>query len=177
MPDSIQSGEYSMGSGIDGASYNSDGDPNVLNANRNDDGQWLNANWDHPDNQWNDNGAFAFLVPATHSHFSPRFGGVEFFTSCPFHPPSILPTSSNISESAIYFLVSSDFVSHRIMHSNFNVSTFRVAIRTYGSFSSRERNAAADIVSMISINITSILAPSEYRCNFGSSAWYVCQSR
>jgi hypothetical protein len=63
MPDSIQLGEYSMGSGIEGTSYNSDGDPNVLNANRNDDGQWLNANWDHPDNHWNDNGAFAFLVP------------------------------------------------------------------------------------------------------------------
>ena len=52
-----------MGSGKGGASHDSDGDPNVLNSDRNDDGQWLNANFDHPDNQWNDNGAFAFLVP------------------------------------------------------------------------------------------------------------------
>ncbi len=50
---------------MDGIPHISDGDPNVLNANRNDEGRWLNANWDKPDNQWNDNGALAFLVPAT----------------------------------------------------------------------------------------------------------------
>src|SRR3989344_1036022 len=43
----------------------SDGNPNVLYANRDNDGQWGNTNWDKPDNQWDDNGAFAFLVPAT----------------------------------------------------------------------------------------------------------------
>lgn len=42
----------------------SDGDPNVLYSNRNDDKSWVNANYDRPDNNWNDNGAFAFL--ATH---------------------------------------------------------------------------------------------------------------
>jgi hypothetical protein len=78
MSDSIQLGEYSMSSGIGGASYNSDGDPNVLNANRNDDGQWLNANFDHPDNRWNDNGAFAFLVPATLFISHPASAGSSF---------------------------------------------------------------------------------------------------
>ncbi len=53
------------GGSMDGIPHISDGDPNVLNANRNDEGRWLNANWDKPDNQWNDNGALAFLVPAT----------------------------------------------------------------------------------------------------------------
>ena len=43
----------------------SDGDPNVLYANHDEDSSWVNTNWDKPDNQWNDNGAFAFLVPAT----------------------------------------------------------------------------------------------------------------
>jgi len=33
-------------------------------------------------------------------HFSPRFGGAEFFASCPFQPPSILPISPSTSESA-----------------------------------------------------------------------------
>ena len=61
----MQPGEYSTGSGLGGASHNSDGDPNVLYANRNDDGRWVNANWDNPGNQWNTNGAFAFLVPAS----------------------------------------------------------------------------------------------------------------
>ena len=82
-----------MGGGKEGISHYSDGNPNVLNANRNDDGQWLDANIDHPDNQWNDNGAFAFLVPETLFTSHPAFGGVEFLMSCPFHPPSILPTS------------------------------------------------------------------------------------
>jgi hypothetical protein len=48
----------------------SDGDPNVLYSNRNDDGQWLNANYENPDNKWNDNGGFAFEAPQL-SHFSP----------------------------------------------------------------------------------------------------------
>ena len=42
----------------------SDGNPNVLNANRNDDGRLVNANWDKPGNQWNDDGAFVFPVSA-----------------------------------------------------------------------------------------------------------------
>lgn len=54
-----------MDSAMEGILHISDGNPNVLNANRNDDGRWLNANWDDPQNRWNDNGAFAFLVSAT----------------------------------------------------------------------------------------------------------------
>ena len=50
---------------MDGTPHASDGDPNVLNANRNDDGRRLNANWDKPGNQWNGNGLFAFPVLAT----------------------------------------------------------------------------------------------------------------
>lgn len=67
-----------MGGGTDGASHVSDGDPNVLNANRGDDSQWLNTNWDKPDNQWNDNGAFAFTVPATHFISRPALAGLSF---------------------------------------------------------------------------------------------------
>lgn len=129
---------------------------------------WQSVEW-----QW----GVCVRRPCNSLYFSPCFGRVEFFVSCPFHPPNILPTSSNISDNAMNFLVSSDFVSHKIRQSNFNVSTFFVARRTYGSFSSRGRNAAAEIASMISINNVSILAPSEYRCNFGSSVWYVCQSK
>ena len=52
-----------MGGGIEEKIHNSDGHPNVLKAHRND-GSYVNANYDNPENQWNDNGAFAF--PATH---------------------------------------------------------------------------------------------------------------
>ncbi|MDB5275019.1 MAG: hypothetical protein JWO58_3386, partial [Chitinophagaceae bacterium] len=56
-----------MGSGIDDLSHRTDrdGNPNVLNANRNDDGRWLNAYWDKPSNKWNTGGASALLVPET----------------------------------------------------------------------------------------------------------------
>ena len=67
-----------MSSGNGGTSHNSDGNPNVLTANRNDDGHWLNANWDNPDNQWNDDGAFAFLVPATLFISHPALSGLSF---------------------------------------------------------------------------------------------------
>jgi hypothetical protein len=60
MPDKIQPFDFLSGGDRDGASYNSDGDPNLLNVNRNDDGQWLNSNYDKPGNKWNDNGGFAF---------------------------------------------------------------------------------------------------------------------
>ena len=54
-----------MGSGKDGVFHISDGDLDVLCADRNDDGRRLNTNWDKPDNRWNDEGLFAFLASAT----------------------------------------------------------------------------------------------------------------
>ena len=50
---------------MDGVPHISDGDPNVLNANRNDDGRYVNAYNDNPSNQWDDDGAFAFPVLAS----------------------------------------------------------------------------------------------------------------
>ncbi len=72
-----------MGGGIDGKIYISDGNPNVLNSNRNDDGQWLNSYWDNPDNEWNDNGAFAFLVPQLTSFLSLFWESFLFYLSLP----------------------------------------------------------------------------------------------
>ena len=43
----------------------SDGDPYVLFADRDGDGQWVLAGWDNPDDQWGGVGAFAFVVPAS----------------------------------------------------------------------------------------------------------------
>lgn len=43
----------------------SDGNPDVLCAHRDGDGRWVDASWVHPDDRWNDSGAFAFLVPAS----------------------------------------------------------------------------------------------------------------
>jgi hypothetical protein len=78
MPDSIQSQEYSRGGGIGDISRNSDGDPNLLGANRNDDGVRLNAYWDKPGNRWNRDNGFAFAVSQL-SSFLLRFHGRVLF--------------------------------------------------------------------------------------------------
>ena len=54
--------EYSKSGVIGGILHNSDGDPKLLSANRNDDGSWLNTNYDNPDNKWNRSDGFAFVV-------------------------------------------------------------------------------------------------------------------
>jgi hypothetical protein len=78
IPNSIQSGEHSTDGGAEGGVHVSDGDPNVLNSNRYGDGRWLDTDWDKPENQWNDDGAFAFLVPQLSSFLLSRSGGVLF---------------------------------------------------------------------------------------------------
>jgi len=40
----------------------SDGDPNLLFVNRSDDGRWLDANYDRPDDRWRREYGFAFVV-------------------------------------------------------------------------------------------------------------------
>ncbi len=62
MPNKVQPGEHSKGSDVDDISRNSDGDPNLLSANRDDDGQWLSTCYDGPDDKWNRNNGFAFAV-------------------------------------------------------------------------------------------------------------------
>ena len=79
MPNTIQPWEYSSGGGIDDILRNSDGNPNLLNANRNDGGRRLNTYYDNPDNQWNDNGGFAFSLSQLFSFLS-YFGGRVLFS-------------------------------------------------------------------------------------------------
>jgi len=51
----------------------SDGDLNVFNVERNDDGSWLNGNNGHPDNRRNADSRFVFALPRKSFHFSPNF--------------------------------------------------------------------------------------------------------
>ncbi len=100
-------------------------------------------------------------------HFPPMLLGGFCFSSCPPHPPSILPIASIFMESAIYFVSSSDFVSQSIMRSSFAVSTFLIAARTNGSFSGRGRNSAVATNSILSTRYVSTLWPSECRWVLG----------
>ena len=159
-----------MGGGTDGISYKTDrdGNPNVFNLNGNDDALWLDGNnWAKPDNRWNADNRFVF-VARNFLHFSPAFAGEFCFASCPFQPPSILPISSTFTDKAIYFLLSRDFVSHRTISSILSVSVFRIANRTHGCFSSRERKLATATASMISTKKVSIFCPRECLWIFGS---------
>ena len=50
---------------MDGVAHknDSDGNPNVFNVNRNDDGKaWLNDNWAKPDNKWNTDNEIIFRL-------------------------------------------------------------------------------------------------------------------
>ena len=128
MPDSIQPGEDSKGSGLDDTSRNSDGDLNLLNVNRSGNGQWLNTYYDNPDNQWNQVNGFAFVVSQL-SLFLPYFLVGEFcFVSCPLQPPSMRPMASIFSDRDKYLLLFKDLVSHNINRNILTVSAFLIAI-------------------------------------------------
>lgn len=146
---------------MDDILYNSDGDPNLLYTNWNDDRSWLNANWDKPGNQWNRENGFVFLASQL-SSYSPNYLGEFCFVSCPFQPPSILPISSIFLEREIYFFVSNDFVSHKIIKNIFKVSVFLIASLTQGCFSRGDKKLAIAIASIISENNLSIFKPREY---------------
>ncbi len=166
----IQRGEASRGSGMGGILHISDGNPNLLGANRNDDGQWLNAYYGKPDNRWNRDNGFAFAVSQLSlflSHFLREFSFSKFFNNFPRHPPRFLPISSNFADKAMYFLLSKDFVSQSIIKNTFKVSSFLIAKRTNGSFSFSDRKFAVIIASIASIKILSIFSPKEYLCVFG----------
>lgn len=76
MPKTIQPREHSKGGGTGGSLYvtDSDGNLNLLGVNRNDDGRWLNTYNGKPDNRWNREYGFVFLVPAT-AFVSPKLFG------------------------------------------------------------------------------------------------------
>jgi hypothetical protein len=77
MPNKIQPRENSKGGVTEDILRSSDGDLNLLNANRNDEGRWLNTAYDNPDNEWNRENGFAFVLSQL-SHFSPAFTAGEF---------------------------------------------------------------------------------------------------
>ncbi len=161
MPNPIQPGEYSMGSGTDGAAHitDSNGNPSAFNVERNDDGRsWLNNDWANPDNRWNLDNRLLFHLRNS-LYFSSARAGEFCFCNCPCHPPSILPALSSWVDRAIYCLSRNDFVSHSTITNSLRVSSFRIAKRTYGDFSSRFRNAAAEAASITSTNNVSIFSP------------------
>jgi len=59
----------------------SDGDPNLLGVNRNDDGRWLNAYCDKPGNSWGRENGFAFVASQIALFLLRLDGGVLFLLS------------------------------------------------------------------------------------------------
>jgi hypothetical protein len=70
IPNKIQSREYSKDSGVDDISYNSNGNPNLLGVNRNDNGSWLGAYVGAPVDGWGRDGGFAVSLPQFSSFLS-----------------------------------------------------------------------------------------------------------
>ena len=152
------------------ATFNRWNDKRKVNINRND-------------NDWNDNWWFAGVRNSL--HFSSALAGEfcllkicwEDLASCPFHPPSILPISSNFKDKAIYFLVSNDFASHKTSRRTLRVSIFLMARRTYGALSTGDKNEALATVSIVSTNKLSIFKPKENRLALAKLWWYSCHKR
>src|ERR1700733_14301561 len=75
-----------MGSGFDGVAYitDSDGNPNVFNVERDEDGLWLNNNFAKPTNKWNPENKFLFRL---RKYFLSALIGCGFsfpdYLSCP----------------------------------------------------------------------------------------------
>ena len=120
MPNTIQLGEYSMGSVMDGVLYitDSDGNLKLFNVNHDDNGRWLNSNYGNPENVWNGDNQFVFCYSL---HSPPQCGGVSFY-SCLINPPKIFPTSFNLFERIIYFLLSKALISQEICKKNLSKS-------------------------------------------------------
>ena len=95
------------------------------------------------------------------------FGAVEFFTNCPFQPPSILPMALIFSEIAMYCLSLSEFDSQRTMSIILIVSVLRMARCTKGSFSCGFKKEAVAVASIASTKSVSTRKPSECRCVLG----------
>jgi hypothetical protein len=71
--------------------HKSDGDPNLLSANRNDDGRWLDTYYGKLDNSWNRDNGFAFAVSLLSSFSLSFFERVLFY----YLP---LPTTEHFSD-------------------------------------------------------------------------------
>lgn len=113
----------------------SDGNLNVFNVERNEDGLWLNANNGNPTNFWNPENRWVF-ARRNFLHF-PADAGFSFtLLACRFHPPSIFPISLNFSESAMYFFVSNAFISQSTCKKNFTRSSRTAAFSKCNDFCS-----------------------------------------
>lgn len=109
VPHTIQSREYSMGSGMDGAAHKLW----AVNANWNGDGWNVNANSIENPNRWNVGNEFV----SRYSFLSPPTGGV--FARMPFRqPPIILPISSIRMASSSQCLFEISFASQEICTKN-----------------------------------------------------------
>ncbi len=126
MPKTIQLREHSKGSGTGGSLYvtDSDGSPSLLGVGRSDDGRWFVTYYGGPDDWWGRGYGFVFLVPATAFITLPFYAGEFRLINCPFQPPSILPISSSFVDSAMYFLLSRNFDSHKTISRMVRVSVF-----------------------------------------------------
>ena len=113
----------------------SDSNPNLLELNRDDKGEYLNAYNGNPENTWNREQVFVFLAPQLFLFLLDYRVGEFCFMTCPCHPPSILPIASSFSDTAAYLAVSRLFISHAICKKIFAISSLRIALWIYAPFS------------------------------------------
>lgn len=100
ITDKIQPGEHSKSGGMEGAVHitDSDGNQNVFELKRNNDGKtWLNGNWASPDDKWNLDNEIVFRLRNC-VYFSFACAREFCLDTFPYQPPSILPITSSFSD-------------------------------------------------------------------------------
>lgn len=86
---------------------------------------------------------------------SPLFGGGVFLLELSVPAAEHPAYFANGTDKAAYFLLSSDFVSHKTKRRTLNMSILRIASRTHGCFSAGVRKLAAAIASIASMSVAS----------------------
>ncbi len=123
MPNSIQPREYSKGGGMGGTLRVLCGTATATSTSRIS--TRTATRWSSTGAGSTTAGAATTRVSATQiAHFSLAFVGEFCFESCPNQPPRFRPISSSFTESAIYFLSSSDFDSQMTMSNILSASSF-----------------------------------------------------
>lgn len=125
------------GSEMDGMSYitGRNGNPNVFNLKRNENGLWLNDNWANPDNKWNSENEVVFSLRkyCLFRAYLARFfmcGLSKLF----LQPHSILPISSNLTAISSYCLFEINLPSQAVDIRNLRMSDAKIHSEIFSAF-------------------------------------------
>ncbi len=108
----------------DGSLHNTDsnGNLNVFNVEHDENELWLNTNYFNPQNTWNLDYQFVFVLPRNYLRCSPS--STESFRKCLSHPPSCRPISLSWLDKRMYCPFLRAWISQAKRNRNLTESNF-----------------------------------------------------